>query len=170
MYPNPIAYHAGLRLLDQLHGEGTGRQLIEAMKNISPDFVTMTIEWAMAGITARPGLDLLTREYLIIASCVTLGHVRWVEGSGFPNAATVGRNTLRTGGTNNFDLNLTKSIPFGETRRVELRWEVLNAFNHPQFVNVPQMSVNGTPSIRFLNRDFTDSGIRSMWVQAKIVF
>ena len=74
MYPDPIAYHAGLRLLDRLHGEGTGRQLIEAMKNISPDFVTMTIEWAMAGIMARPGLDLLTREYLIIASCVTLGH------------------------------------------------------------------------------------------------
>jgi 4-carboxymuconolactone decarboxylase len=34
----------------------------------------MTIEWAMAGIMARPGLDLLTREYLLIASCVTLGH------------------------------------------------------------------------------------------------
>jgi len=23
---------------------------------------------------ARPGLDLLTREYIVIASCVTLGH------------------------------------------------------------------------------------------------
>src|SRR6476620_3351706 len=74
MYPNPTAYHAGLHLLDRLHGEGTGHQLIEAMKNISPDFVTMTIEWAMAGIMARPGLDLLTREYLLIASCATLGH------------------------------------------------------------------------------------------------
>jgi hypothetical protein len=28
----------------------------------------------------------------------------------------------------NFDLNLTKSIPFGEARRLELRWEALNAF------------------------------------------
>jgi hypothetical protein len=50
-------------------------------------------------------------------SCVSPGDVNWVEGIGFPNAATVGRNTLRTGGTNNFDLNLTKSIPFGETWR-----------------------------------------------------
>lgn len=74
MYPNPTAHHAGLSLLDRLHGEGTGHHLMEAMKGISPDFVTMTIEWAMAGIMARPGLDLLTREYLIIASCVTLGH------------------------------------------------------------------------------------------------
>jgi hypothetical protein len=93
-----------------------------------------------------------------------------VQGTGSPNASTVGRNTLRTGGTNNFDLNVTKSIPFGESRHLELRWEALNAFNHPQFVNVPQKSVNSTPAGRFLNRDFTDSGIRSMWVQAKVVF
>jgi hypothetical protein len=103
-------------------------------------------------------------------SCVSPGDVHWVEGTGFPNSATVGRNTLRTGGTNNFDLNLTKSIPLGESRRLELRWEALNAFNHPQYVNVPQTSVNGTPAGRFLNREFTDSGIRSLWVQAKLVF
>jgi hypothetical protein len=103
-------------------------------------------------------------------SCVSPGDVHWVEGKGFPNAATVGRNTLRTGGTNNFDMNLSKSIPLGETRRLELRWEALNAFNHPQFVQVPQTSVNGAPAGRFLNRDFTDSGIRSMWVQVKVIF
>jgi len=102
--------------------------------------------------------------------CVSPGDVHWVEGIGFPNSSTVGRNTLRTAGTNNFDLNLTKSIPFAETGRLELRCEALNAFNHPQYVNVPQMSVNGTPAGRFLNRDFTDSGIRSMWVQLKVVF
>jgi outer membrane receptor protein involved in Fe transport len=103
-------------------------------------------------------------------SCVTPGAVHWVEGIGFPNAATVGRNTLHTGATNNFDLNLTKSIPLGEKRHLELRWEALNAFNHPQFVQVPLMSVNGTPAGRFLDRDYTDSGIRSMWVQVKLVF
>jgi hypothetical protein len=74
----------------------------------------------------------------------------------------------RTGGTNNFDLNLTKAIPLGEARHLEPRWQALNTFNHPCFV--PQMSVNGTLAGRFLNRDFTDSGIRSMWVQAKLVF
>jgi hypothetical protein len=103
-------------------------------------------------------------------ACVGPSDVHWVEGMGFPNAATVGRNTLHTGGTNNFDLNLTKSIPVGEKRRLELRWEAFNAFNHPQFIQVPQMSVVGTAAGRFLNRDFTDSGIRGMWVQAKVVF
>ncbi|HKE22334.1 MAG TPA: carboxypeptidase regulatory-like domain-containing protein [Bryobacteraceae bacterium] len=103
-------------------------------------------------------------------SCVSPSDVHWVEGAGFPNAATVGRNTLHTGGTNNFDLNLTKSIPEGEKRRLELRWEAFNAFNHPQFIQVPQMSVLATPAGQFLNRDFTNSGIRTMWVQAKLVF
>ena len=129
----------------------------------------------------NPGAPLNTRAIIFpkcptgyqnpdTGSCVRPGDVHWVEGSGFPNSATVGRNTLRTGGTNNFDLNLTKSIAFGETRRLELRWEALNVFNHPQYVNVPPMSVNGTPAGRFLNHDFTNSGIRSMWVQVKVVF
>jgi hypothetical protein len=103
-------------------------------------------------------------------ACTSPGDVHWIEGAGLPNASTVGRNTLRTGGTNNFDLNLTKSIPWAEKRRLELRWEALNAFNHPQFVQAPQTSVNGTPAGRFLNRDFTDSGIRSMWAQVKLIF
>jgi hypothetical protein len=103
-------------------------------------------------------------------ACASPSGVHWIEGVGFPNVSTVGRNTLRTGGTNNFDLNLSKTIPWGDKRRVELRWEALNALNHPQFVQVPQMSVNGSPAGRFLNRDFTDSGIRSMWGQLKLVF
>jgi hypothetical protein len=103
-------------------------------------------------------------------ACVSPSDVHWMEGMGFPNASTVGRNTLHTGGTNNFDLNLTKAVPLGETRRLELRWEAFNAFNHPQFIQVPQTSVFATPAGQFLNRDFTDSGIRTMWVQAKLVF
>ena len=67
-------YQRGVALLDQLHGGHTGAQMVAAMKDICPDFATMTIEWAMAGIMGRPGLDLLTRELLQIASCATLGH------------------------------------------------------------------------------------------------
>jgi len=74
MNPRSDTYATGLALLNRLHGGQAGEQMVEAMKNICPDFATMTIEWAMAGIMARPGLDLLTREYLLIASCVTLGH------------------------------------------------------------------------------------------------
>jgi Carboxypeptidase regulatory-like domain len=100
--------------------------------------------------------------------CVNPSDVHWVQGMGLPNAFTVGRNTLVAGGLNNFDITLTKSFRIGEPRRLEFRWEALNALNHPQFTQIPARSV-GTPA-RFLNRDYTDSGIRSMWVQMKLVF
>jgi hypothetical protein len=103
--------------------------------------------------------------------CATPSQVRWVQAPVglLPNASTVGRNTLETGGTNNFDLSVFKSFAMGERKRLEFRWEALNAFNHPQFIEVPEHDV-GAPPGRFLNRDFTNSGIRSMWVQVKLVF
>jgi hypothetical protein len=51
------------------------------------------------------------------------GGVFWVEGTGFPNASTVGRNTLFTDGTNNFDLSLLKTFAVIESKRLEVRWE-----------------------------------------------
>jgi 4-carboxymuconolactone decarboxylase len=74
MKVNQNAFDKWLALLNQLHGGQAGEQIVEAMKDICPDFAIMTIEWAIEGIMARPGLDLLTREYVVIASCVTLGH------------------------------------------------------------------------------------------------
>ena len=103
-------------------------------------------------------------------ACVTPADVHWIEGTGLPNPATVGRNTLVTGGTLNFDANLSKSVPLGERKRLEFRWEALNAFNHPQFTAVPGRNLITTLPSRFLNRDFTDSGIRSMWGQIKLIF
>ena len=67
-------YQKGLTLLNKLHGGKAGEQLVNNLKDVCPDFADMTIEWAMQGIMARPGLDLLTREYLLIASCTTLGY------------------------------------------------------------------------------------------------
>ena len=110
------------------------------------------------------------------ASCVSPSEVRWVQGNGPPNASTVGRNTLFTGGVNNLDISLFKSFTIGERRRLEFRWEAFNALNHQQFTQVPNRNVrdaqapaNGFAS-QFLNQDFTNSGIRSMWAQVKLLF
>jgi outer membrane receptor protein involved in Fe transport len=103
-------------------------------------------------------------------ACVSPADVYWVEGTGFPNASTVGRNTLFTNGTNNFDLSVLRTVRITERKRLEFRWEAQNAFNHPQFIQVPDRSVSASSAGRFLNRDFTDSGIRSMWVQVKVLF
>jgi 4-carboxymuconolactone decarboxylase len=66
-------YQKGLALLETLHGGQSGEQLVQSLEDICPDFVNMTLEWALAGIMGRPGLDLLTRELLLIASCTTIG-------------------------------------------------------------------------------------------------
>jgi 4-carboxymuconolactone decarboxylase len=67
-------YARGLKLAEQLHGGHAGQAMIEEMSRVCPDFSTMTIEWALAGIMGRPGLDLLTRELLLVAACATLGN------------------------------------------------------------------------------------------------
>jgi len=69
-----VAYQVGLELMAKVHGGRSGEQLVQAVADICPDFATMTVEWAMGGIMARPGLDLLTRELLLVGACVTLGH------------------------------------------------------------------------------------------------
>ena len=72
-YTNPAAREKGLELLETLHGGHAGEALVNELSTICPDFVDMTLEWALTGIMGRPGLDLVTRELLLVASCVTLG-------------------------------------------------------------------------------------------------
>ena len=73
MKTNNAEYQKGLALLETLHGGQSGEQLVQELQDVCPDFVNMTLEWALAGIMGRPGLDLLTRELLLVASCTTLG-------------------------------------------------------------------------------------------------
>ncbi len=70
------AYERGAALLAQLHGGHAGEALVAAQRDVCPDFATMSIEWAMGGVMARPGLDLKTRQLVVIAACVTLGHAQ----------------------------------------------------------------------------------------------
>jgi outer membrane receptor protein involved in Fe transport len=105
--------------------------------------------------------------------CVSPAGVHWIQGSGPINAATVGRNTLQAGSVFNSDLSLSKSFQIAEQKKLEFRVEAMNAFNHPQFIHAPARDVVNlvnSPPGRFLNPDFTDSGVRSMWVQLKLRF
>ena len=64
----------GLTLLERLHGGHAGAAMVAELAEICPAFADMTIEWALGGVMARPGLDLVSRQLVLIASCVTLGH------------------------------------------------------------------------------------------------
>lgn len=74
MITQPELRQRGLVLFNQLYGNGAGEALRQDMADICPDFTDITIEWAMGGIMSREGLDPITRELVVIASCVTLGH------------------------------------------------------------------------------------------------
>ena len=74
MISNPELRRLGLAHLQGLFGGGAADALAQDMEGLCPDFTDMSIEWALGGITRRPGLDLVTRELVVIASCVTLGH------------------------------------------------------------------------------------------------
>lgn len=69
------AYARGLALFERLHGRHSGAGLATSRDELCPDFLTMTMEWAFAGVLDRPGLDLVTREFVIIACCVTRGYL-----------------------------------------------------------------------------------------------
>ena len=74
MITDPGAAERGRALLAALHGGHAGEALVEEVRAICPDFASMTVEWALGGIMARPGLDLVTRTLVLIASLVTTGH------------------------------------------------------------------------------------------------
>ncbi len=61
-----------------------------------------------------------------------------------PRLGNCGRNTLRGPGITNFDISLARSFAyFGEGRDLEVRWEVFNMFNTPQF-GLPERNINSS--------------------------
>jgi hypothetical protein len=83
-------------------------------------------------------------------------------------------NSLEGPGEKNVDFSLTKKIPLGESRYLELRGETFNAFNHPNFQFAapgPQNSINstvmGTPTFGYLTGALAP---RLLQVAAKLYF
>ena len=48
--------------------------------------------------------------------------------------ANASRNTLQLPGINNVDFSIFKNFRFGETRKIQLRADFFNLFNHPQYI------------------------------------
>lgn len=73
--PDQTTLHSrGVSLLEKLHGGHAGEAMVAEMATICPAFADMTIDWALGGVMARPGLDLISRHLVLIASCATLGY------------------------------------------------------------------------------------------------
>ncbi len=101
--------------------------------------------------------------------------------AGSGRTGNAGRNTERTPGQNNFNVNINKQFGITERLKLEFRTELYNAFNHAQ-LGSPSVSPfspgAGTLSSnagtgaagRFLNPTFMDGGGRVIRYQLKVIF
>jgi len=90
------------------------------------------------------------------------------------NAGTSPKDVVRGPGINNSDITLFKNIPLASgRRRLQLRWEIYNVFNHTQFSTVDS-AARFDPQGNQVNARFgqviTTRAPRVMQVAARVVF
>ena len=90
------------------------------------------------------------------------------------NAGTSPKDVVRGPGINNSDITLFKNIPLANgRRRLQLRWEIYNVFNHTQFSTVDS-AARFDPQGNQVNARFgqviTTRAPRVMQVAARVVF
>lgn len=66
-------YATGLNMLRQVDGKG-GEAVLESLRDIAPDFARYLIEFPFGDIYTRPGLDLKSREFAVVAALTALGN------------------------------------------------------------------------------------------------
>ncbi|HKP83192.1 MAG TPA: carboxypeptidase regulatory-like domain-containing protein [Pyrinomonadaceae bacterium] len=109
----------------------------------------------------------------------TAQYIGLLAGSG--RRGNLGRNTLRTPGQNNWNVNILKKIHVGEASFFELRAEFYNIFNHPQYgtasISPFSPGSTGVPANvftsaagQFLHPEFSDGGGRVIRYQLKFAF
>ena len=106
-------------------------------------------------------------------------YIGLLAGSG--RRGTLGRNTLRSPGLNNWNLNVLKRVRLTEGTSFEFRTEFYNVFNHPQYgtgsvspfsglpAGIAASVINSTAG-RFLRPEFDEGGGRVIRYQAKFIF
>jgi outer membrane receptor protein involved in Fe transport len=109
-------------------------------------------------------------------ACVDPNTVHFIEGTGLPNARTLGRNSVLAPGFNNLDLSIAKSFRISERSNFEYRVDMFNALNGTNFITVPARAINSgtnvapgqvSPFLNFLN----DNSIgRSMQMRLRLTW
>lgn len=65
-------YEIGWNKLAEIDGR-QGERVVEALKDISPDFADLLIEFPFGDVYSRPGLDLKSREIATVAALTAMG-------------------------------------------------------------------------------------------------
>jgi hypothetical protein len=103
-------------------------------------------------------------------ACVSPNDVFVVQGTGFPNAKTIGRNTERSKRVENVSTAILKTFTLTERFKIEYRLETFNTLNHPQFTGIPGNSVAGSAANRYQRFDLLNGGGRSARMGLKLIF
>jgi hypothetical protein len=86
--------------------------------------------------------------------------------AGLNRVGNAARNVISGPSTTRFDATLAKSIPFSESKSLQLRWEVFNIFNHTNFTTFS--SANITSSVYGQINNTRDP--RTMQLGVKFIF
>jgi hypothetical protein len=84
--------------------------------------------------------------------------------------ANAGRNTLQLPGINNLDISLFKNFAFGEARKVQLRADLFNVFNHAQYTPGSVDSVDPVATTGVGNVNTINPGTLNFFNQPGLVF
>jgi len=68
-------FNIGWKKLAEIDGD-QGKRVIEALKDIAPDFADLIIEFPFGDVYSRPGLDLKSREIATVAALTAMGTAR----------------------------------------------------------------------------------------------
>lgn len=68
-------FRIGWEKLAEIDGK-QGERVVEALKNIAPDFADLLIEFPFGDVYSRPGLDLKSREVATVAALTAMGTAR----------------------------------------------------------------------------------------------
>ena len=71
--PASSRYERGLQKLNEIDGE-QGERVLDALRDIAPDFARLLIEFPFGDIYSRPALDLRSREIATVAALTALGN------------------------------------------------------------------------------------------------
>jgi hypothetical protein len=79
---------------------------------------------------------------------------------------TSGRNNLRLAGLTDLDVAFGKQFKVMEGKTLQLRWEIFNTLNHPNFAGY----VNQFSSANFNTYTTTATNMRQMQLSARFIF
>ena len=85
-----------------------------------------------------------------------------------PRYGTAGVNILEGNGINTWDMALLKNVSWGDSYRIQFRWELFNAFNHASF-GQPNPNPDAGAALRPCHRHRSRPKGDAVWLEVLLV-